>query len=274
MTGAEEHTQEINGIRHRWLERGEGPAVVLVHGIPTSPALWRHVLPGVTGAKLIAWEMIGYGLSHAAGRGRDVSVRAQAGYLRQFLETVAVQRALLVGHDLGGGVVQIAAVEQPSLCSGLVLTNSIAYDSWPIATVKAMRLLGPAVALTPTPVFHRIFESFIDQGHDDRERARESAAAHWPGHQHRRGAATFVRQIRSLRTSDTLSVAPRLTELDVPAEVVWGAADRFQKLRYGQRLARDLRAELRTVEAGKHFMPEDHPEEVAEGIRRVLAAAA
>ena len=36
-------TVAIDGISHRWLERGDGPVVVRVHGIPTSPALWRHV---------------------------------------------------------------------------------------------------------------------------------------------------------------------------------------------------------------------------------------
>ena len=133
---------------------------------------------------------------------------------------LGVERAVLVGHDLGGGVVQIAAVREPSLCAGIVLTSSIAYDLWPIPSVKLMRALGPAVARTPTPLFRRIFTSFIAQGHDDRPRARESAAAHRPGYDHPNGAATFVRQIRSLRTSDTLEIAPPLPGLRVPTGVV------------------------------------------------------
>jgi pimeloyl-ACP methyl ester carboxylesterase len=50
-----EHGLVVDGLRHRWLEHGDGPAVVLVHGIPTSPALWRHVVPAVAGARLLAW---------------------------------------------------------------------------------------------------------------------------------------------------------------------------------------------------------------------------
>src|SRR5919202_4992453 len=78
MSEAAERTLAIDGVRHRWLERGEGRVVVLVHGIPTSPALWCHVMPELAGAQLLAREMIGYGHSHAAGAGRDIAVRAQA----------------------------------------------------------------------------------------------------------------------------------------------------------------------------------------------------
>ncbi len=45
---------------------------------------------------------------------------------------------VLLGHDLGGGVAQIAAVRAPERFSGLVLTNTVCYDSWPIPSVKAM----------------------------------------------------------------------------------------------------------------------------------------
>ena len=164
--------------------------------------------------------------------------------------------------------------EAPPLCAGLVLTNSIAYDSWPIPSVKLMSGLAPVVARTPRPLFRRMLATFIRQGHDDTGRGRESVVAHWPGYDHPDGAATFVRQIRSLRTGDTLAVAPRLGSLHIPAGIVWGAADRFQKLAYGERLARDLGADLETVDRGKHFMPEDHPDEIAAMIRRVVERAA
>lgn len=63
--------------------------------------------------------------------------------------------------------------------------------------------------------------------------------------------------------SDTLAVATRLPQLKVPAAVVWGAADRFQKLSYGNRLAADLDAKLHQIDGGRHFVPEDHPDRVA-----------
>ncbi len=54
--GVQLHEDLLDGEPVRWLEHGEGSPVVLVHGIPTSPPLWRHVLPLVRGRSL-ALEM-------------------------------------------------------------------------------------------------------------------------------------------------------------------------------------------------------------------------
>ncbi len=180
---------------------------------------------------------------------------------------------MLVGHDLGGGVAQIAAVRAPERCAGLVLINSIAYDSWPIPSVKAMRAVAGAVARFPAGVFRPMLAGFVRLGHDRADIASESFTYHWRPYAEHGGASAFVRQIRSLRTVDTLAVAQGLATLPVPARVVWGAADRFQKLRYGERLAADLAAPLTRLDTARHFVPEDHPEPVADAVAAVLAAA-
>ena len=77
----ESRNAEVDGIRMRWEEQGEGRPVVFVRGIPTSPRLWRHVIPQVRGARCMAWEMVGYGASIEEGRERDISVAKQADYL-------------------------------------------------------------------------------------------------------------------------------------------------------------------------------------------------
>ncbi len=47
----EARTVDVDGLRMRWEEEGEGPPVVFIHGIPTSPRLWRHVIPRVRDAR-------------------------------------------------------------------------------------------------------------------------------------------------------------------------------------------------------------------------------
>lgn len=269
--GLQRRELDVDGTPIRWLEMGTGFPVVLIHGIPTSPLLWRHVAPLVAGHSL-AFEMVGYGSSIPAGHGRDISVAAQAGHLLRWLDALTVDRAVFVGHDLGGGVAQIAAIRQPDRCAGLLLTNSIGYDSWPIPSVKVMRALGPVFARLPEPAFRLLLRSLFHRGHDDRRRAEEALATHWPPYAEHGGAAAMVRQVRALDVADTLAVQDRLPTLDVPVRIVWGTADRFQKVGYGERFARDLRAELRRIEGAKHWTPADHPADIAAAINELLVA--
>lgn len=266
----ESRSAEVNGIRMRWEEAGEGVPVVFVHGIPTSPALWRHVIPRVEGVRALAWEMVGYGASIPEGRDRDISVGRQAEYLVQWLRSLRIERAVLVGHDLGGGVVQIAAVRYPRLVQGLFLTNAIGYDSWPIPSVDAMNTFGGLVQHLPNRMFRGIYGGFLRRGHDDQRVASESIEAHWRHYAENDGAKAFIRQVRSLNVHDTLSVRDDLPKLAIPARVVWGEADSFQKVRYGEFFARDLGTELRRIPGGKHFTPEDHPDVIAGAVNDLV----
>lgn len=265
------HTATINGIKMRWEEEGEGVAVVMVHGIPTSPALWRHVIPKISGVRCLAFEMIGYGQSIPQGRGRNISVAAQADYLVTWLKHLKLDRAIFAGHDLGGGVVQIAAVRNPGLCAGLFLTNAIGYDSWPIPSVKAMQALAPITRHLPDLVGKQILRTLMYRGHDDHSKALEALDMHWAPYAKEEGAEALVRQMQSLDVEDTLAIVNMLPHLKIPAGIVWGAADQYQKLKYGQRFATDLSAPLHVIEHGKHFTPEDHPDIIAEEIKKLVA---
>ncbi len=267
----ESRTVDVEGIYMRWEEEGEGSPVIFIHGIPTSPRLWRHVIPRVRGARSMAWEMVGYGASIEEGRGRDISVARQTDYLAAWMQEVGLEEgALLVGHDLGGGIAQILAVRHPELVRGLVLTNCICYDNWPISPVKAIRVSGSAFARLPDPAFRLAYAGFLLGLHDDRGVARESAAEHRPYYERVGGATALVRQARSLDARDTLEISDRIPELDVPARLVWGAADQFLEIGYGYRLAYELGAPIERIEGGKHFVPENHPEEVAAAVNALL----
>lgn len=264
------HHATIDGVPTRWEESGEGTPVVLVHGIPTSPALWRHVTPLLPDVRVLAFEMVGYGESIPAGRGRDLSVAAQAAHLASWLDHLGIDRAVLVGHDLGGGVVQIAAVRDPARCAGLVLTNSISYDSWPIPSVKLMQRMLPLVERTPDAAFEATLAQLFGRGHDDSGAAREALSVHLRPYLQHGGAAAMARQVEALDVRDTLAVAGQLSSLDRPARVVWGLADQFQKATYGERLARDLGTRPIAIRGGKHFTPEDHPAVIADAIAAVV----
>ncbi len=264
------HTTQVDGIPITWHEQGTGTPLILIHGIPTCPLLWRRVVPLIENARCLAFEMVGYGSSIPAGRDRDISVARQAEYLFAWARSIGVEAAVLAGHDLGGGVAQIAAVRHPGFCRGLFLTNAIGYDSWPIPSVKALRAAGPLLKHLPDALGKQIVHTLMIRGHDDSAQGEESLELHWKHYAEHEGTEALIRQMDALDVQDTLAVADDLPRLGVPARIAWGAADSFQKIEYGERFAADLAAPLRRIEGGLHFTPEDHPEVVAEEINLLL----
>src|SRR5438105_204018 len=81
---------------------GDGPALVLVHGTPSSAYLWRHVASQLASAWTVyVYDLLGYGSSEKRD-GQDVSLAAQSRLLAELLDHWELERPGIVGHDFGG----------------------------------------------------------------------------------------------------------------------------------------------------------------------------
>ncbi len=137
-----------------------------------------------------------------------------------------------------------------------------------------MRAAAPVLSKLPALALKPAFAMLLARGHDDASIAKESLGVHSRPYDEHGGGAAMARQVRALDVQDTIAVQDRLATLQVPARIVWGVADQFQKIEYGERFARDLGTSVRRIEGGKHFTPEDHPERIAEEIRSLAAEVA
>ena len=269
----EPRSRLVDGVLLRWEEHGEGGVpVVLVHGLPTSPRLWRRVIPRLQDCHVYAWELVGYGRSIRAGAGRDISVAAQARHLYAWMRALGLERAVLVGHDLGGGVVQRLAAAHPEHVAGLVLVDSVAFDNWPSPPVRAARAVRRVLPMLPGPAVHRVFAATLASlGNEDPAVRRESGRVYWAPYRSTRAGAALARQLASLDNRDTRATSGFLGGLGVPARVVWGSRDPLD-VASGRRLATLLRAPIDVIEGARHFTPEAHPDVVASAIQTVVAA--
>ena len=244
---------------------GSGPPVLLVHGIPTSSLLWRDVQPTLAAeADVLAVDLLGYGKS---GKPMEPppSLPVQAALLVQLLEEEDLHDVLVVGHDIGGGIAQLMAVERPERLAGLVLVNTIAYDSWPEPGVA--RLKDPAWdERLPTIDLAAGLQRSLQKGLVRQERAtRELAVAYAEPFEEVEGRRAYLRAARALQTADLLSRSEEVEAIDLPVHIVWGTQDPFQPVEYGRRLADRLsRSRLTTWDDASHFVPEDVPERLAE----------
>lgn len=250
-----------------------GETVVFLHGIPTSSFMWRNVVgPLAATHTCYALDMLGYGDSDKAA-GQDLSIVAQADYLEAWANGQSLDRFHLVGHDIGGGVAQQFAVRYPSRVKSLVLVDTVCYDSWPepgIARLKEPHWDATLKARDLRPGLRRALETGLV--HKDRitDELVEGYVAPFLG---QAGRQAYLRCARALETAHTADIAAQIEALDIPTLILWGQHDAFQKLAYGERLAKAMRkARLAVCEDGGHFLPEDRPGWVAEQIGAFVLA--
>src|SRR5437763_680647 len=252
-----------DGVEIAVRRAGSGPPVLLLHGIPTSSRVWDRVGAALSADfDVVAPDLLGYGES-GKPPDRDVSMAAQAELVPMLLDELGVERVILVGHDLGGAVAQRMAVDAPERVAGLVLIDSVSFDSWPIFRMRMLRTVMPPFARRwPRHWFgwfDRSLRPYVPRG-EAREALSASLAA-WSAD--RAGAEAFMRNARALDPRITGDVAPRLAEVRVPAHVVWGRKDPFQKVRWAPKLRDAIPGATLTVLEGGHFLPWDAPADVA-----------
>ena len=114
---------EIHGHRVIYRMAGEGPPVVLIHGMVNSSRHWEQVaLRLAENHRVIAPDLIGHGDS-AAVHG-DYSLGAHAASIRDLLSILGIDRATIVGHSLGGGVAMQFFYQFPQRTERLALVSS------------------------------------------------------------------------------------------------------------------------------------------------------
>ena len=113
----------IDGNRVVYRTAGEGPVLLLLHGMAGSSETWKHVMPALAQRfTVLAPDLLGQGLSDKP-RG-DYSLGAHANTLRDLLDALGHERATLVGQSLGGGVAMQFADQFPERCERLVLVDT------------------------------------------------------------------------------------------------------------------------------------------------------
>lgn len=118
------HTLRANGIRQNYIDAGEGPPVVLLHGFPETNYAWRNQIPALGELfRLIAPDLRGYGETDKPASGYDK--RTMAGDLACLLDELGIGRVALVGHDRGARVATRFAKDYPDRVDRLVVMDNV-----------------------------------------------------------------------------------------------------------------------------------------------------
>jgi pimeloyl-ACP methyl ester carboxylesterase len=116
-------TETLHGRPVTYAEAGEGPVLLLIHGMGGTFENWQEVIePLARTHTVIAPDLPGHGAS--APGGGDYSVGALAAGLRDLVATLGHERVTLVGHSLGGGIAMQFAYQFPEMVERLILVSS------------------------------------------------------------------------------------------------------------------------------------------------------
>ena len=224
------------------------PTLVLIHGAGGNHLHWPPELRRLPGATVYALDLPGRGRSDGPSHN---AVTDYAKILIGFLDATQTERAVLVGHSMGGAISQMTALTYPQRVAGLVL----------VGTGARLRV-APAILEGALSDFEKAADLITrfawakDAPQDLVRLGREALAETSPQVLH----GDFF-------ACDTFDVMERLGEISAPTLVVSGTADLLTPHKYGVHLAEHIpHAQLVTVEGGGHMMALEQSGVVAEAV--------
>ncbi|MBT2901552.1 alpha/beta fold hydrolase [Streptomyces sp. McG3] len=262
---------------------GEGPVVVLLHGVAMDGSLWDEVVAGLgDGVRCVVPTLPLGGHRRPMEAGADLSVLGVARLVAEFLEALRLEDVTLVMNDWGGAQALVADGRADRI-GRLVITSCEAFDNYPpglpgrnlvasarlpggIRAAFSLLRLRPARRLPMTwgrmskrPVPHATMDRWFRPLQTSPE-IRRDLRAYVLGVPEKAELARWAEQLRTF---------------DRPALVIWATEDRVMPLDHGRRLA-ELLPQGRLVEVADSYtlIPQDRPDALVEHIGAFLTETA
>ncbi len=262
------HDVVADGVRLRVLEAGQGPALLLIHGLSASHDIWEHVIDEFAGRwRVVAPDLPGHGES--AKPDAPYTIDFYAGVLRSLARELAIDEAVVAGTSLGGKIALELACWYPRFVRALVLAAPAGEYA------RGLRPFGKAIQALSRPAVMRLaLERALEQSFFERSRI---------GHMTRRRIlnarlvapdfADFARAVaRSVGGVLAHEVQP-LHRITQPVLALWGREDRIVPMYRSAMLARAIpHAELRILDRCGHIAMLEQPGEFNRHLAAFLAS--
>lgn len=258
--GFERRVAETGGEDLVWWQKGEGPTLVLVHGVSDQAGTWFLVAGGLAADhRVLLVDLPGHGESGPA-KGPLAMDRIADGF-EAWLATHAAppsgQPPVLVGNSMGAWVVLLAALRSPDHVSRVVAVNGGGLhadtgdlDLLPKTREEARRLMAALRDPASPPTLDAVLDDLV----------------------RRVPTGQVSRMFEAEGSMEALLLDDRLGQIDTPVDVLWGASDRYLGRAYAERLAEGLpNARLTFLETCGHLPQAECPKSFTEGLRAVLA---
>ncbi|MFQ5667737.1 MAG: alpha/beta fold hydrolase [Candidatus Binatia bacterium] len=277
------HYADLPEGRIHYLDEGQGPVLLMLHGNPTWSFLYRHLVRGLRDRfRCIAVDHLGFGLSDKPATG-DYTIPGHIRRMEQLVDALGLERVTPVVQDWGGPIGLTWAVEHRARVDRLVVMNTFAFNVRPADVTLSMLLAPLVLGVVRLPgvgevlirrlnIFVRRFVPGVIQ-----DPARKTPGVMrgylfpYPDYTSRAAILQFPREIpftsRHPNWMLLANLEAKLRGWQLPALIVWGQrdpafapsiTDRFAALLPNHRIVR--------IEHAGHFLQEEAPEAIIEAI--------
>jgi pimeloyl-ACP methyl ester carboxylesterase len=260
-----------------YVENGNGPAALFIHGVPLNGYHWRHAMHALGDLRrCLAPDLMGLGYTEVAAH-QEVTFDAQAEMLVQFLDALTIERIDLIGNDSGGAIAQILATKIPLRIRSLTLTNCDVHDNWPPPAFAAAVARAKAGQFAQGLAFTLANPASVHSG------AGLGAAFQFPERLTAELLDVYLRPITTttarqhladryvagMDCAQTVRIYDRLKVLPAPALIVWADSDIFFPVQWAHWLGQTLPGtrKVAVLEGARLFFPEERPDEFCALVR-------
>lgn len=264
-------------LRLAYRDRGQGPPVLLIHGLGAHSYTWRHMEPELArNHRVLSLDLKGFGQSDKPFDKR-YSVFDQAKLVAAFIDKLGLEKLTLIGHSYGGGIALVLALDQGQAgkprIERMVLIDTVAYPQkipifFKLLQTPVVAHLGTTVAPPELQAKAALMLAYHD---DDKIRARDVAAYARPlysaGSKH-----AMINSTRQIMPDNLPELAKRYSSIEVPTLILWCEFDKVVPLEIGWRLHADLpRSTFRMLRRCGHMPQEERPDETVQLVRNFLS---
>jgi haloalkane dehalogenase len=270
------HYVEQDGLRLHYLDEGEGPPVLLLHGEPTWSYLYRKIIPELApSARAIAPDYFGFGRSDKPLALEAYTYDFHARSIQRFVEELDLRGLTVVVQDWGGPIGLRLAVEHPDRVDRLVIMNTGVGGGRP-PSEEWLRFRDWLRRLGTEIVPGRLVEISAVQPIADE--VVEAYSAPWPVPESKAGILAFPDLVPISPAHPDLAahlrVREELSRWEKPALVLFSDSDPIFSPRHAERIAAHIpgAGEAEIVAGAGHFLQEDQGEQIGRRIAQFVAS--
>jgi len=255
-------------------EAGDGPPLVLLHGLGASTFTWRHILPLLArDHHVIALDLKVFGRSDKPFDDH-YSAADQAALVAAFIRKRDLTAVTLIGHSFGGTVALLTSLEfkdEPARISRLVVIGAPALkQNFPGAAEIVNAPVVPYLAMTIAPEFAA--RQLLQAVSAPRRKVPEADVIGYAAPYSSVGSShAFVATTKAILDANTVRMSSHYSEIHQPTLVVWCRHDRIVPLTTGSRLTRLLpNARLEVLKRCNHLPQDEVPDSLITGLQGFL----